>query len=65
MIFNFSTIFFTDFFAVNFLFTYICTPKMKGWPVRLGVRTQDFHSWNRGSIPLRATKNLPGNRVNI
>ena len=26
------------------------------WPVRLGVRTADFHSVNRGSIPLRATK---------
>ena len=26
-------------------------------PVRLGVRTQDFHSCNRGSIPLRATNN--------
>ncbi len=24
-------------------------------PVRLGVRTADFHSVNRGSIPLRAT----------
>ena len=24
-------------------------------PVRLGVRTQDFHSWNTGSIPVRAT----------
>lgn len=27
------------------------------WPVRLGVRTPDFHSGNRGSIPLRATEN--------
>ena len=26
-----------------------------GWPVRLTVRTSDFHSGNRGSIPLRAT----------
>ena len=25
--------------------------------VRLGVRTPDFHSGNRGSIPLRTTKN--------
>ena len=25
------------------------------WPVRLGVRTQDFHSCNTGSIPVRAT----------
>ena len=28
---------------------------MKERPVRLGVRTPDFHSGNRGSIPLRAT----------
>jgi hypothetical protein len=27
------------------------------WPVRLGVRTPGFHPGNRGSIPLRATKN--------
>ena len=27
----------------------------KKWPVHLGVRIQDFHSWYRGSIPLRAT----------
>lgn len=26
------------------------------WPVRLGVRTQDFHSCNTGSIPVRATR---------
>ena len=26
------------------------------WPVRLSVRTQDFHSCKRGSTPLRATK---------
>jgi hypothetical protein len=25
------------------------------WSVRLGVRTADFHSANRGSIPLRTT----------
>ena len=25
-------------------------------PVRLAVRTSDFHSGNRGSIPLRATR---------
>ncbi|MDB5287130.1 MAG: hypothetical protein JWR05_2079 [Mucilaginibacter sp.] len=31
--------------------------KLLNWPVRLGVRTLDFHSRNRGSIPLRATKN--------
>ncbi len=29
---------------------------MNKWPVRLGVRTSDFHSGNRGSIPLRATE---------
>ena len=37
---------------------YFCSPKIMGtigWPVRLGVRTPDFHSGNRGSIPLRAT----------
>ena len=28
-----------------------------GWPVRLSVRTQDFHSWKGGSIPPRATIN--------
>ena len=28
------------------------------WPVRLTVRTQDSQSCNRGSIPLRATKNM-------
>jgi hypothetical protein len=30
--------------------------QVNNWPVRLGVRTGDFHSSNRGSIPLRATK---------
>ena len=25
------------------------------WPIRLSARTQDFHSWKRGSIPLWAT----------
>ena len=28
----------------------------KPWSVRLTVRTSDFHSGNRGSIPLRTTK---------
>ena len=28
---------------------------IKGWPIRLSARTQDFHSWKRGSIPLWAT----------
>ena len=27
----------------------------KGRPIRLSARTQDFHSWKRGSIPLWAT----------
>ena len=35
---------------------YICSRLEKRWPVRLGVRTADFHSVNRGSIPLRATR---------
>ena len=26
------------------------------WPIRLSVRTSDFHSGKRGSIPLWATK---------
>ena len=30
----------------------------KQWSVRLGVRTPGFHPGNRGSIPLRTTKNL-------
>ena len=33
----------------------IFAPTNPKWPVRLGVRTADFHSVNRGSIPLRAT----------
>ena len=33
------------------------------WPVRLPVRTPDFHSGNRGSIPLRATKPLYESRA--
>jgi hypothetical protein len=32
------------------------TEDRKKRPVRLGVRTLDFHSRNRGSIPLRATE---------
>ena len=43
---------------------YICIPLKKDFiesfsqrPVRLGVRTQDFHSCNTGSIPVRATDN--------
>jgi tRNA (Thr-GGU) A37 N-methylase len=34
----------------------IFAPTKPKRPVRLGVRTADFHSVNRGSIPLRATK---------
>ena len=33
--------------------------KNKNWSVRLGVRTVDFHSTNRGSIPLRTTRKPP------
>ena len=33
----------------------IFAPTKPKRPVRLGVRTADFHSVNRGSIPLRAT----------
>ena len=46
---------------------YICIPLKKDFiesfsqrPVRLGVRTQDFHSCNTGSIPVRATKQKSG-----
>ena len=35
----------------------------KPWSVRLTVRTSDFHSGNRGSIPLRTTK--PANVYSI
>ncbi len=34
-------------------------------PVRLGVRTADFHSVNRGSIPLRATKKNPQRKLRV
>jgi hypothetical protein len=34
----------------------IFAPLLETGSVRLGVRTQDFHSWNRGSIPLRTAK---------
>ena len=34
----------------------IFAPTKPKRPVRLGVRTADFHSVNRGSIPLRATR---------
>lgn len=42
-------------FGEKLVYHYLCRPK-NGWPVRLTVRTSDFHSGNRGSIPLRATK---------
>ncbi len=36
---------------------FIFAPQLKNErPVRLAVRTPDFHSGSRGSIPLRATK---------
>ena len=41
--------------------SYLCTPICKRWhvwSVRLSVRTQDFHSCKRGSIPLPTTKNI-------
>ena len=37
---------------------YLCVA-LKARPVRLGVRTQDFHSCNTGSIPVRATAQAP------
>jgi hypothetical protein len=47
------------FFQFYIFYFYLRLPKNKGSrPVRLGVRTLDFHSRNRGSIPLRATFNL-------
>ena len=30
-------------------------PQNKRWSLRLSVRTQDFHSCKRGSIPLETT----------
>jgi hypothetical protein len=38
--------------------SYLC-PAFERRPVRLGVRTQDFHSCNTGSIPVRATTEIP------
>ena len=35
---------------------YLCTAKMHGRPVRLSVRTRDFHSLKRSSTLLRATR---------
>src|SRR5690606_14587555 len=51
------------YFLIVDIKNYLCVPKNRSaywtgniyWPVRLGVRTPDFHSGNRGSIPLRAT----------
>ena len=40
---------------------YLCVA-FKVRPVRLGVRTQDFHSCNTGSIPVRATQ-TPHNQL--
>jgi hypothetical protein len=42
-------------FGEKLVYHYLCRPK-NGCPVRLTVRTSDFHSGNRGSIPLRGTK---------
>lgn len=41
--------------VVLFRSMYLCVAFSKS-PVRLGVRTQDFHSCNTGSIPVRGTK---------
>ena len=58
-------VFIAEIFFLKFIFNlsvklYLCNPKTREnklkWPVRLGVRTLDFHSRNRGSIPLRATE---------
>ena len=59
--------FFEKIFCRNKKISYICNAKNRKrytflkntWPVRLAVRTQDFHSCSRGSIPLRATKKVP------
>ena len=40
---------------------YLCIAldaERKFWPVHLSVRIQDFHSWQTGSTPVRATKRL-------
>jgi hypothetical protein len=56
-----NTTFFEKNICIEALKYYFCSPKAlprirkTQWPVRLGVRTGDFHSSNRGSIPLRAT----------
>ena len=55
-----------NFFRKNFAndlvfknpYCYLC-PAFERRPVRLGVRTQDFHSCNTGSIPVRATTEIP------
>jgi hypothetical protein len=39
----------------NKYYFYLCAA-FELWPVRLGVRTPDFHSGSTGSIPVRATK---------
>ena len=42
----------------------ICVNKSLQWPIRLSVRTSDFHSGKRGSIPLWATKKVIKNYKN-
>ena len=49
-----------DFFFFLLESCYFWSPSFEGvtWSVRLGVRTSGFHPENRGSIPLRTTKNI-------
>ena len=42
-------------FCKSLLEIYLCDTFSGKWPVRLTVRTSDFHSGNRSSILLRAT----------
>ena len=39
-----------------------CESSNSFWSIRLTVRTTDFHSVNRGSIPLHTTKNQKQNK---
>jgi hypothetical protein len=43
---------------LNYAILLYLRPEQIQRPVRLGVRTLDFHSRNRGSIPLRATDSI-------
>jgi hypothetical protein len=50
-----GSIFFEGRFAIQ-VQGFIFATQFLRWSVRLTVRTPDFHSGNRGSIPLRTTK---------